>query len=125
MKINIKATNIELTDALSSYVNEKIRSVEKFMVAHENEDIFVQAEVGKLNNHHHSGDMYRVEANFTVRGKYFRAESERSDIFAAVDDLRDELVRELNSQKKKDRVLFRKGAAVIKNILRFGREKNN
>ena len=123
MKINIKATNIELTDALSSYVNEKIRGVEKFMVPHENEDIFVQAELGKLTNHHRSGDMYREEAKLTLRGKYFRAESEKSDLYAAIDDLRDELVRELNSNKKKDRALFRKGAAMIKNILRFGREK--
>ncbi|MEK7538981.1 MAG: ribosome-associated translation inhibitor RaiA [Patescibacteria group bacterium] len=123
MKINIKATNIELTDALSSYVNEKIRSTEKFMVPHENEDIFVQAELGKLTNHHRSGDMYRAEVNLTVRGKYFRAESEKGDLYAAIDDLRDELVRELNSNKKKDRVLLRKGAAMIKNILRFGREK--
>jgi hypothetical protein len=32
-------------------------------------------------------------------------------------------VREINSHKEKNRALFRKGAAMIKNILRFGREK--
>lgn len=116
---------MELTEVLSSYVHEKIRGVEKFMVPHEHEEIFVQVEVGMLSNHHNSGQIFRAEANLTVRGKYFRAESERSDILSAIDDLRDELVRELNSQKKKDRVLFRKGSAIIKNILRFGREKNN
>lgn len=123
MKISIKATNIELTDALSSYVHEKIKSVEKFAVPHENEDVFVQVEVERSANHHHSNEMFRAEANLTVRGKYFRAESARQDILAAIDIVRDELIRALNSQKKKERTLVRRGASMIKNILRFGRKK--
>jgi ribosomal subunit interface protein len=123
MKINIKATNIVLTDAISLYANEKVRSTEKFMAPHENEEVFVQVEIGKLTNHHYAGDIFRAEANLTVHGKYFRAESEKSDLYAAIDDMREELVREINSHKEKNRALFRKGAAMIKNILRFGREK--
>lgn len=123
MKINIKTTNIDLTDALSAYVEEKIRGVEKFMAAHEHEDVPVYVEVGKTSNHHHAGDIFRAEANVTVRGKHFRAVSKQSDLYSAIDDMRSELVREINSYKGKERTLFRRGAGAIKNLLRFGREK--
>lgn len=114
---------MELTEALASYVREKIKGTEKFMVPHDEEEVFVQTEIGKLTNHHHSGDMFRAEANVTVRGKRIRAESSKSDLYAAIDDMRDQLIRELNSAKEKDRTLFRKGAAMIKNMMRFGRDR--
>ncbi|KKW07321.1 MAG: hypothetical protein UY42_C0014G0020 [Parcubacteria group bacterium GW2011_GWA2_49_16] len=123
MKINIKTTNMELSSALLAYVEEKLRSVEKFMIPHEDEEPLVQVEVGQTTKHHQSGDIFRAEVNLSVRGKYFRAVSEKSDLYAAIDDMRNELVRELNSKKEKDRTLMRRGAGVIKNILRFGRAK--
>ena len=121
MKINIKTTNMEGTDALSSYVEEKLQSVEKFTLPHENEDVVAEVEIGKINNHHQSGDVFRAEVNLRVRGKSFRATSEKSDLYAAIDDMRNELVRELNSQKDKARTLVRRGGGIIKKMLRFGR----
>ncbi len=123
MKIKIKATNIELTDAISSYVEEKIRSVEKFVVPHEEELPLVEVEVGKATKSHTSGDVFRAEVSMRVRGKHFRAVSEKSDLYSAVDDMKDELIRELNSHKGKERSMMRRGAGMIKNLLRFGRTK--
>lgn len=121
MKIKIKTTNIELTSAIESYVHEKIKSVEKFAMPHESEDPVVEVEIGKTTNHHQSGDVFVAEANIRVRGKHFRATSEKNDLYAAIDDMRNELVRELSSHKEKTRTLVRRGAGMIKNILRFGR----
>lgn len=123
MKIKITTTNIELTNAIESYVEEKIRSVEKFAISHESEEIIVNVEIGKTTNHHQSGDVFVAEANLRVRGKHFRATSEKSDLYAAIDDMRNELVRELSSHKEKTRTLVRKGAGLIKDMLRFGRGK--
>lgn len=123
MKIKIKTTNIALTYAIEAYVNEKIKSVEKFAIPHENEDPIVEVEIGKTTNHHQSGDVFRAEVNFHVRGKHFRATSEKDDLYAAIDDMRNELVRELNSHKDKARTLVRKGAGIIKNMLRFGKRE--
>ena len=123
MQIKITVKNIELTDAIQSYVEEKIHSVEKFAVAHDNEDIIVSVEIGKTTNHHRSGDVFNAEATTRVRGKTFRATSTKEDLYAAIDDLREELVRELNSHKGKERALFRRGAAMVKNLIRFGRAK--
>ena len=123
MKIKITTTNIELTHTIESYVEEKMRSVEKFAIPHKSEDPIMEGEIGKTTNHHNSGDVFRAEVNMRVRGKYFRATSEKSDLYAAIDDVRNELVRELSSHKDKARTLFRKGAGIIKNMLRFGSEK--
>lgn len=122
MRINIKTTNMELTSAISKYVEEKLQSVEKFAIAHKNEEPLVEVEIGKTTNHHHSGEVFRAETNLSVRGKQFRAVSEKTDLYAAIDDMRNELVRELNSHKDKTRTLFRRGAAAVKNLLRFGKK---
>ncbi len=124
MQIKIKTTNIELTDSISSYVDEKLQSVEKFMVSHEEEEPVLYVEIGKTTNHHNSGDVFRAEVTTTVRGKQFRAVSEKSDLYTSIDDIRTELVRELTSHKDKERTLFRRGASIVKNLLRFGRSDN-
>jgi ribosomal subunit interface protein len=104
MQIKIKTTNIELTDAISAYVEEKIQSVEKFTVSHEEEEVLAEVEVGRTTKRHNSGDIFHAEVN--------------------IHDVRDELVRELNSHKTKERTLMRRGAGMIKDLLRFGRENN-
>ena len=123
MKIKTTATNMEMTSAIESYIDEKLASIEKFAIPHVDEELSVEIEVGKTTNHHNSGDVFRAEANVRVRGKHFRATSEKSDLYAAIDEVRNELVRELNSYKGKERTMVRKGAGVIKNLLRFGRAK--
>ena len=122
MQIKIKTNNIAPTDSLSLYVKEKILSVEKFLEAlHENGEFVAEVEIGKTTKHHHSGDVFRAEVNIRGKGKFFRAVSEKDDLYAAIDDVRNEIVREINSYKGKERALFRRGAGMIKNLLRFGR----
>lgn len=122
MKIKITTTNIELTSAIESYIDEKINSIEKFALPHNQENPIVDITIGKTTNHHHSGDIFIAEANISLRGKQYRATSEQSDLYAAIDTLRDELARELSSDKAKTRTLVRRGAGMIKNMLRFGRK---
>ncbi|HAT68541.1 MAG: ribosomal subunit interface protein [Candidatus Yonathbacteria bacterium RIFOXYC2_FULL_47_9] len=123
MQIKIKTINIEMTDAISSYVEEKLQSLEKFAIPHDEENPLLYVEIGKTTNHHQSGDIFRAEVSMTVRGKQFRAVSKKDDLYAAIDDMRAELMRELTSYKTKERSLARRGAGMIKNLLRFGREK--
>ena len=112
-----------MTDAISSYVEEKLQSLEKFAIPHDEENPLLYVEIGKTTNHHQSGDIFRAEVSMTVRGKQFRAVSKKDDLYAAIDDMRAELMRELTSYKTKERSLARRGAGMIKNLLRFGREK--
>lgn len=115
---------MDLTDALKAYVEEKINSVEKFTVPHEEEVPLAEVEIGKTTKHHNVGDVFRAEVNLSVRGRGYRAVSEKNDLYAAIDDVRNELVREINSTKGKERTLVRRGANMLKDILRFGKGRN-
>lgn len=100
MKIDIKGTNMELTEAIKDYVNEKIGSLEKFF------DNIVEArvEVGKTSNHHQKGDIFRAEVNLDVPEKYvLRAEATREDLYMAINQVKDELQRQVKKYKEKMR----------------------
>ncbi|GMQ94934.1 MAG: ribosome hibernation promoting factor [Patescibacteria group bacterium] len=116
--INVKATNIELTPAISAYVEERVKALDKFIVAKDPDSVLANVEVGKVTQHHRSGDIFRAEINLHIGGEYFRAVSEKDDLYAAIDEMRDEIVREITSYKKKKRDLLRKGSAKIKKLLK-------
>lgn len=118
MIINIKATNTELTPAISSYVEEKVNGLDKFIVAKDPESVLANVEIGLSTKHHQSGKVFRSEINLHIGGKYIRAVSEQEDLYAAIDDMRDQIIREIKSFKEKKRDLARKGGSIIKDILK-------
>lgn len=118
MTINIKATNTELTPAISTYVEEKVLGLDKFIVAEDPESVLANVEIGLSTKHHQSGKVFRAEINLHIAGKYLRAVSEQEDLYAAIDDMRDQVAREITSFKNKERDLFRKGGAAIKDFLK-------
>ena len=119
MNISVKATNIELTPAISQYIDEKVGSLEKFIVSADPTTVRASVEVGKTTRHHHSGsDIFIAEINLYVDGKSFRAVSEQRTLYAAIDDMKDEVAREVNSFKNKQRALFRRGGAAVKNLIK-------
>lgn len=119
MKINIVAKNMDLTDAIRSYLEDRINSLGKLIQEGEGEAM-VEAEVGKTSHHHQAGEVFRTELNLTVNGKFHRAESVKDDLYASIDEAKDEMMRVLRSNKKKGESLFRRGAAEIKRLLRRG-----
>lgn len=122
MNLNIKTTNISLTPAISEYLEKKLRSLDKFIDI-DRDNVYIQAEVGKTTNHHKSGDVFKAEINLRIGGNNYRAVSEKDDLYAAIDEVKDELSRAVKSGKDKRISLFRKGALRVKNLLRFGKEK--
>ncbi|MDZ7726131.1 MAG: ribosome-associated translation inhibitor RaiA [Candidatus Campbellbacteria bacterium] len=118
MKTRIKATNMELTDPIRDYLNEKLKDVEKFIPKNESEPN-VDIEIGKTTNHHSSGeDLYFAEINVNVKGDLYRYVSENAELYAAIDKMKDEIIRELRRNKEKKRDLFRRGALKFKNMIR-------
>ncbi|MDP2642069.1 MAG: ribosome-associated translation inhibitor RaiA [bacterium] len=123
MKINIKATGIELTPAISSYVYKKISLVEKYLPkqagdAEENADIVAQVEVGKSTHHHKTGNVFMAEVHITGRGWDLYAVSEQEDLYAAIDLVKDEIAQSIVQSKDKRKTLARKGAEMMKNIMK-------
>lgn len=115
MNISIKSTNIELTPALKDYTEKRISGITKFT----GEDVSALVEIGKTTAHHHHGDIFMAEVNMTTSlGKQFRAVSEKGDLYEAIDDVRNELVRVLSSSKGKKEALWKRGAQKLKNMMR-------
>lgn len=110
-----------MTPETEEYINNKVSSVEKFLQVSHEENVLVEFEV-EQSTHHKKGEVYRAEANLSVRGSLFRGESEEYDVRNAIDNVRDQLEKQVRRSKRKHFVLFQKGARAIKNILR--RNKN-
>ncbi len=115
MIINKKATNISFTPAISEYIEKKINTLEKFFGGGE---VLVNIEVGRTTKHHKSGDVFRAEIHINTRGEEYYAVAEKDDLYAAIDEVKDEIIHELTSRRKKAMRLFRRGGAKIKNLLK-------
>ena len=114
-KINIKATNISLTPSISEYIAKKIETLDKFFGEKE---ALVNVEVGRTTKHHKSGDIFKAEIHISAAGQDYYAVSETEDLYAAIDEVKNEMARELSSKIKKAAKLLKRGRAKIKNWLK-------
>src|SRR3989344_2881651 len=117
MKTSIKTTRLLLTSAISDYIDKKIVDIEK-LIAKDDESASVHVEIEKTTAHHHAGDIFRAEINVHIAGKSLRAEATKEDLYAALDEIKDEIIRELSSHKNKQKTLIKKGGRLIKSRLR-------
>lgn len=116
--ISTKATNMTVTPELLALLDHKFLPLGKFI--HEHDDAKCDIELERTAEHH-SGNIYRAEVNFFNDGKLYRAESTREQIEQAIDDVRDELRRELQRVRGKKHSLVQRGRRAIKEMLRFGK----
>jgi len=125
MKIKIMTTNIDLTNALSEFVKEKMKHLDKLLKNETSSDsVLCEVEIGTNTKHHHSGKIFRAEINLHMLGNNFRAVSEKEDLYIAINAAKEELTESLKSYKTKQRTRFRRGANAVKNILKGFMKKN-
>lgn len=114
MRITTKATNIDHTNAIDSYVSKRLRDLEKILDGKEKSEI-ARIEVGKTTTHHRGGkDIFFAEITFHVSKKDFRATAKADDLYAAIDKMRDEIVREVTRYHERIREKRKDGAREIK-----------
>jgi putative sigma-54 modulation protein len=99
MKFNLKSTNLELTPAISAYIDEKMDSIEKYLGSMP--VINFDFEVELTTNHHHKGDIFRAEANLEVAGDLLRVEKTEADLYKAIDKVKDHLIDLIKKHKEK------------------------
>ncbi|MCF7831737.1 MAG: ribosome-associated translation inhibitor RaiA [Candidatus Pacebacteria bacterium] len=117
MNINIKTTSIELTADLKAYVEKRVESLSKIIdISHPT--AVIRVEVGKTTEHHRSGDIYRAEFHVRVEGVEYYASSERDELYTAIDETRDELLRQARKKKGRMHDLFERGARSLKKRLK-------
>ena len=98
--ISLKATNMDLTDAIRAYVDEKVEHLRKLCGDFDPADD-LKVEVGKSTQHHAKGPFYRAEMHLVLPGKELRAEYEGEDLYAAIDNVKDQLRRQITDYKNR------------------------
>lgn len=101
MKINLKATKIELTDSIRNYVQEKMDMLEKYLGT--TEVLNFDVEVERIISGQSKGDVFRMEANIEVPRELLRVEKTENDLYKAIDKVRDHLEDVIVKYKEKAR----------------------
>ncbi|PCI72884.1 MAG: ribosomal subunit interface protein [Kangiella sp.] len=91
MQISVTGRHLDLTDALTDYVNEKFKRLERHF-DHIN-NVHVVLEVDKVRQ--------KAEAKMNVNGGELFATSEEEVMYAAIDSLVDKLDRQVIKHKEK------------------------
>jgi len=102
MQLQVKGRNLEVTDSLRSYVERKLRKLER----RTRPDTRIEIELAVEKNPS-IAESQVAEATVHVKGHTLRARESARDMKAAVDELADKLVRQVNDLREK-RVAGRK-----------------
>ncbi len=106
-----------MTEAIRDYAEKRIMTVGK-LFSGEGDSVTVDVEVSQTTKHHKAGNIFRTEITLRHAGRRFRAVSTKEDLYASIDDAKDELEREIVANKERSRTLFRRGAHQVKNVLK-------
>lgn len=116
-RINFNKNNLPIDEHLLTLAEEKLQALGKFI---QDGPAVCDVEFEKVS-YHEKGDYYRIEVNLEVAGKLYRAEASLDSFEKAIDEVRDELDKELRRDHDKQETLLRRGGRRLKEMLRFGR----
>lgn len=140
MKINISASNIDLTPNIRDYIEDKIGGLEHYSSvfkknAHKKKGgpptIEAWVTIKKAKAYHHvekgrskperaeEGGKFKVEVEFLPPGERIVADGFSDDLYQAVNNVRDKLQREFKQYGRKKDTLARKGARLVKKIRNY------
>ncbi len=118
MQIKITGIHIEITSAISDYVDQKLGVVTKYLKG--DPTGMLSVEIAKTTEHHSHGNIYKISALLVRKGKEKALEVVADDVYKSIDLMKDKLARELSDEKDKELSLFKKGAKHIKSLLKKG-----
>lgn len=117
LHIQMKGLHMELTEAIENYVYDKLAVLEKFI--HTNAHIAV--EVGRPSKHHKKGEnVFQAEITVDSNGQTYFIQITDSELYAAIDRARDEMLELIKQGKGKKQTLLKKGRMMLKELARKG-----
>jgi len=122
MDIRIKTTDYQMTPETRTYLDQRVASLAKLLTGFE--DVArIEVEIGRdAGRPRHGANIWFAEMQVIVPGQeriYARNNSE--SVNGAIDDVKEEAERQLRRERKIHIRLYRKGGALAKRLMRFGR----
>lgn len=96
MKVNIKATNMELAQSVIELVQEKMGSLDRYF----NNIQQIDVEVGMTTRGQQKGDIYFCEVNVAVPKKLLRYRIEVDELTKGINDAKKGIQNELQRYKE-------------------------
>ena len=99
MQVNIKGTNLKLTQAIKDYAQAKVDKLEKFLgpIKIINADL----ELELTSKHHNKGEIFRAEINLELPYELLRIEKTEKDLYKAIDKIESHMAMLLKKYKEK------------------------
>ena len=120
MDTRIKTKDYTLTSEAQAHLDDRIAAIEKSL-SEDAVDVRLEVEIGRAQNSKHGEDVWSTEMNLFLEGKALRADVTAETVNAAIDEAKNEIVRQYRKQKQFHRRMLRRGGAVLKGLTRFGR----
>lgn len=118
-QLQIKGLDMEVTDAIREYVEQRVLSLGK-IINFNDPLVRISVELGRSANHHKQDEQaYRTEIHLTIPGHTLFAQSFAPDLYASIDEVRDDIMRQVRDTKGRSKSLFRRGGAALKKLLRL------
>ena len=114
MNIRTNTHGIELTPSISSYIEKKLVTIER-LLQNTPPETLVEVEISK-DTKQRKGQGFKAEINILLPNKRLFASAEHDDLYAAIDEAKDEILRELKKQKTKRRDYIRRSASKAKQL---------
>jgi len=115
MRTTIRHKDLDMTPALSEYIEKKlVSSVARFVAASGGDLPILDIEVGRGTHHHHKGIVFYAAAHLTVGRLVLRAEEYARDVREACDEVRKSLEREWLGEKGRATALARRRGRRVK-----------
>jgi ribosomal subunit interface protein len=112
--INYKFNGLAEAQALTDVVEQKCAAFAKYI--REDSDVLCTVEFQKVAPQN-NGQVHRVEVNLTIDGTLFRAEATEESFEKAIDEVRDEVDKEVRHAKEKQETLHKQGGREAKEKL--------
>lgn len=128
MEVNIRAKNIELTPHLKDYAEKKLLSACRFIptllqkeiedkeqVGREVKRVVLEVEIEKVTGEE-KGRIFRTEAQMILPGRVIKAEDVAETVKASIDEVKNELQRQVKEYKEKIETSRKKGGQMAKKM---------
>lgn len=116
MQITVNTHNLDATEAVKNYAEEKLGIVAKYLPENENADLVIT--LGKTSEHHTHGNVFEAKARIKSGNTEVYVSSVKDDMYAAIDELKDKALENFAQKSDKNKSLLRKFARKVKAIFR-------